>query len=370
MLIIALIIISIILLYTVLIIRYSVGWRNVDGVSENSFTPKVSVVIAMRNEEDEIARLLANLESLIYPKENLEIILINDHSDDDTLNLLRAADLDNLQVFDMPEHKFGKKNAISMGVDIARGDIILTTDADCSFDENWVRSMVSCFIDYNIKLVSGPVCFNKTKGIFQYFQSLEFASLVGSGAGAIGIKNPIFCNGANMAYRRQDFLDVNDSINNHIASGDDVFLLHSIKARYSDSIAFLKKQDAIVSTNSMENFLEFINQRKRWISKTNTYQDVASVYTAYLVFFTNLSFIFLFIMSFFSSHFFVFFGLFYFIKLIVDFSLLSPVLNFFGRKDLIKWIVIFELIYSFYIILIVILSLIKKFEWKGRMYKR
>ena len=370
MIITVLIILFILLLYIVLISRYSFGWRNIDSFSDTSFFPQVSLIIAMRNEEDQIFRLLRNLRFLTYPKDKLEIILINDHSTDDTLDILGNSDIDNLQILDMPENKNGKKDAISMGIDNARGEIILTTDADCSFDYNWVQIMVGSFVDNNIKMVAGPVCFIRQEGMLQHFQSLDFLSLVGSGAGAIGINNPIFCNGANMAYRKEVFLQINDFSNDQVASGDDVFLLHSIKARYLNSITFLKHKDAIVFTNSMQSIINLINQRKRWAAKTSAYKDNSSIYVSFLVFITNLSFVVLLLLSFSSLQFFKFFLLFYFAKCIVDYLLLYPVLNFFSRKDLIKWVFIFELIYSFYIILIVILSLINKFEWKGRMHKR
>ena len=364
------IIFLIILFYVILIIRYYFGWKNTDDISVKSFSPRVSIIIAMRNEENQIVRIIRNLKLLIYPQDKIEFILINDHSNDDTLKLLQSSKLDNLNILDMPKNKFGKKNAISLAVDIAKGEIILTTDADCSFDSNWVQSMASCFIDNNVKLVSGPVCFNKKKSIFHYFQSLDFASLVGSGAASIGAKDPIFCNGANMAFRKEVFLELNAFRNDHLVSGDDVFLLHSIKARYLNSIAFLKAKSAIVFTDSMDNFKELINQRKRWAAKASAYTDITSIYTAYLILFINLSFLFLFFSSFFSIKFFQFFMFFYCTKFIVDFFFLYPVLKFFDRKDLLKWVFIFEFFYSFYIILIVILSLIKKFEWKGRMHKR
>ena len=120
----------------------------------------------------------------------------------------------------------------------------------------------------------------------------------------------------------------------------------------------------------MDNFKELINQRKRWAAKASAYTDISSIYTAYLILFINLSFLFLFFSSFFSIKFFQFFVVFYCTKFIVDFFFLYPVLKFFDRKDLLKWVFIFEFFYSFYIILVVFLSLIKKFEWKGRIHKR
>ena len=364
------IIFLILVLYILLIISYTFGWHKIKEVSKSSILLKVSVLISIRNEENHIERLLNNLQSQIYPNDKIEFILVNDHSTDNTLSLLEKSSLQNLKVLNMPKNKFGKKNAIMMAVSIADGDIILASDADCSFSPNWVQTMVSYFINDNVKLVSGPVNFHKKKGGGQALQALEFISLIGSGAGAIGIQNAIFCNGANMAYRKDVFLQVNSFKRENVVSGDDVFLLHDIKAKYANSIFFAKDKNAIVMTESTKTIRQFVNQRKRWVAKASVYKDMDSIYSSYLVFLANLSFVFLFTILFFNFSFFQFFLLFYVIKFITDLFLLYPTLKFLSREDLVKWIFPFELFYSFYIILIVVLSFSKKFEWKGRMHKK
>jgi cellulose synthase/poly-beta-1,6-N-acetylglucosamine synthase-like glycosyltransferase len=218
--------------------------------------------------------------------------------------------------------------------------------------------------------VSGPVAYHKQKGIFLSLQALEFSSLIGSGAGAIGVNNAIFCNGANMAYRKEIFLEVNEFSIDTAVSGDDVFLLHSVKAKYPNAIAFAKEQSAIVITDAVQTVSGFINQRKRWTAKSSSYKDNASIYTSFLVLFTNLAFVFLFVMHFWDFEYFNLFILFYGVKFLVDLILLFPILKFFNRIDLVKWIFPFEIFYSFYIVLIVVLSFTKSFEWKGRVHSK
>ena len=358
------------LLYGFQILKYRIGWDKIKPVNRQEHTPKVSVVIAMRNEASEIIRLLAELKKQIYPTDKLEFILVNDHSTDATLELLQQSEMDNLKIVNMPDGEFGKKNAIKKAIALAEGEIILATDADCSFSSTWVQTMAFYFEDSSLKLVSGPVGFHKQKGVFQNLQALEFASLIGSGAGAIGIDSAIFCNGANMAYRKDIFLEVNNFESDTAASGDDVFLLHSVKEKYPKSIAFAKNEDAIVITERTQSIKTFINQRKRWAAKSSSYKDFASIYMSYLVLFVNLSIVFLFAMQFFSQQYFELFILFFIAKFIADLFLLYPVLRFFNRTDLIKWILPFELFYSFYIVLIVLLSFTKSFEWKGRIHKK
>jgi len=363
-------ILIILFLYSLLIIRYTLGWYKVKTITNKEFTPKVSIVITMRNEENEVERLLQNLQSQIYPTDKLELILVNDHSTDNTFNILNSSQLDNLQVINMPNGEFGKKNAIKKAVELASGDIILASDADCSFNPKWGQTMANYFADENIKMVSGPVAYHKQKGMFLSLQALEFSSLIGSGAGAIGVNNAIFCNGANMAYRKEVFLEVNEFSIDTAVSGDDVFLLHSVKAKYSNAIAFAKQENAIVTTDAVQTLNGFINQRKRWTAKSSGYKDFASIYASFLVLFTNLALVFLFVMNFVSIQYFELFLLFYALKFLVDLLLLTPVLKFFKRTDLIKWILPFEIFYSFYIVLIVILSFTKKFEWKGRTHSK
>ena len=363
-------ILIILFLYVLLILRYTLGWCKVKAITNKDFTPKVSIVIAMRNEENEVERLLQNLQSQIYPTDKLELILVNDHSTDNTLNILNSLQLDNFQVINMPNGEFGKKNAIKKAVELANGDIILASDADCSFNPKWVQTMANYFTDENIKLVSGPVAYHKQKGIFLSLQALEFSSLIGSGAGAIGVNNAIFCNGANMAYRKEIFLEVNEFSIDTAVSGDDVFLLHSVKAKYPNSIAFAKEKSAIVITDAVQTVSGFINQRKRWTAKSSGYKDNASIYTSFLVLFTNLAFVFLFAIPFWNIEYFNLFILFYGVKSLVDLILLFPILKFFNRTDLVKWILPFEIFYSFYVVLIVVLSFTKSFEWKGRVHSK
>ena len=364
------IVLFILFLYLLLILKYWVGWTKNKATGVSHFLPKVSVIIAMRNEQEKVLHLLSELSKQVYPIDKLEFILVNDHSTDSTLELLVDSSIDNLRIVNMPEGIFGKKSAIAFAMKEASGEIILASDADCSFSPLWVHTMVAYFANKNIKLVSGPVSYHKQKGVFLGLQTLEFISLIGSGAGAIGVKNSIFCNGANMAYRKDDFLELNNFENDNAESGDDVFLLHSVKEKYKDAIAFAKDENAIVLTSAVQSTKGFINQRKRWTAKTSGYKDFASLYASFLVLFTNLSLVFLFVGYLYSDVYFQLFLFFYTLKFMVDFLLLHQVLSFFKRKDLLKWILPFELFYAFYIVLIVILSFTKSFEWKGRIHKK
>ena len=359
-----------IVLYSIKIFRYYIGWKKLFRSTDLNFTPNVSVVIALRNEEKEINNLLSSLKEQDYPSDLIQFILVNDHSTDNTSKLLLAEKLDNFKIVDMAEGEFGKKQAIAKGIRLAEGDIIITSDADCTFNNRWIRTMVSYFHDEGINLVAGPVRLDNRSGIFHVFQNLEFFSLIGSGAGAIGQGNAIFCNAANMAYRKNIFLELDIFSDDKIISGDDVFLLHSIKRISPQGILFAKQNPAIVETKGVENLREFINQRKRWTAKSIHYKDFDALYTSFLIFFTNLLGVILVILSIIDINFLFYTVVYFLIKFIIDLLFLIPVIKFFKRQELIRWILPFQIIYALYVVLIVVLSFTNNFEWKGRKHTR
>ena len=360
----------ILVLYGSLIFSYLVGWNNTAAYYSKQYSLSVSVIVAMKDEAKNIKNLYKNLILQSYPKEKIEIIFVNDHSKDNTLELLKEIEGNNIHCLNMPENSYGKKKSIKKAAELASGDIIIVTDADCTFSYDWIRTMIDCFGNDKIKLVSGPVTYKKKRGLFNSFQSLEFLSLVGSGAGSIGSGNSIFCNGANMAYRKDIFLELNTYDDDNAASGDDVFLLHQIKKHYPKGIIFIKDPRAIVSTIGSETYYEFYNQRKRWASKSTSYRDMATIYVSLLVFLTNFLMLFLFLLCLYDLSMMFWFGIFICCKFIIDLIFLIPVLRFFGRNDLVKFIFPFELFYSFYIVFIVVLSFVRPFNWKGRVYSK
>jgi glycosyltransferase involved in cell wall biosynthesis len=123
----------------------------------------ISVLVAARNEALNLPYLLRDLAKQRYPKALLEVIIINDHSTDDTVfqieNLRNELDFPvhiiHLEEFDVR----GKKNAIKIGVRKAQGELIVCTDADCRVGEFWVLGMQQLYKGQNAKLISGGVTF-------------------------------------------------------------------------------------------------------------------------------------------------------------------------------------------------------------------
>ena len=360
-----------VLWYFSVFLFYRIAWNKIPSATNQNDKDFVSVIVACRNEQDNIANIIQKVKMQNFDKDRFELIAVNDHSTDATLQILEkeVSIWDKLKVVCLNEGEVGKKSALEKGISFAKGDIILCTDADCSVGRNWIATIVNYFADEKIKMVSAPVLFENKKGIFQQLQSLEFLSLIGSGAAAIARGKSIFCNGANLAYRKSVFLELN-AFDNNTVSGDDVFLMHHIKQKYASGIAFAKEKEAIVKTSSQPNIKAFINQRKRWAAKSSSYKDFDTIAISILVFLMNISIAALFVLSLFDMQWLEVFLTLFLVKYITDYLFLLPVLKFFRKRNLAFWILPFEIFYCFYIVLIVILSFTKSFQWKGRTHNK
>ena len=245
----------------------------------------------------------------------------------------------------------GKKAALESGIEQASGDLIVTTDADCSYSDKWLHALVEYFETYNPSLVIGPVVFEKGNSWFQKFQQLEFASLVGSGAGAAGIDHAIMCNGANLAFKKSEYEKLEDPFNRNLISGDDVFLLHNFK-QLNASIDFIKSKDSIVQTKAVTGLKEFTAQRTRWTAKSTGYQDGDTLFVAIIVLVIN-AILFLSALLLVKSVLFWKPLIFLFVvKTLVDTLFFYRISGFFGIKQLLKWIPLFQFVYLIYVPLI------------------
>ena len=220
----------ILLLYSVVFIVFRFSWKNLKQ-NFSSVDVSTSIIIAVRNEEENILNLLKDISAQNYPKRNIETIFIDDGSSDKTVQILKEnKSRFDFKLYQLSDGKKGKKQAIQEGVKYAHGNILLFLDADCRLNKNWAIEMVSIFNDKSVSMVSGPVMFIENN-ILDKIQNLEFLSLIGTGAASIGLQRPLFCNGANLAIRKTVFEKNKNKIRNEISSGDDVFLLHSVKKK-------------------------------------------------------------------------------------------------------------------------------------------
>ncbi len=330
-------------------------------------------MVPARNEEENIAVCLDSLVRQNYPQNKLQIIVIDDDSEDETAQIVRGyfEKFPYVQLIHLekcPPNISPKKRALQAGIESAESEIIFTTDADCWVDSNWVKKMVTYF-EKDVGMVAGYVSYDAKSEttLFQKMQSLEFLGITSAGIGSIGAGDPIIANGANLAFRRRTFFDAGGYKNeNKIISGDDDLLMQKIDRTTSWQIAASTDTDTFVKTKPMTNLTNFIDQRIRWASKGLVYKKysliffLVSVYLFYLLLFISLPFA-LWFPLYFPYPLYAFA-----IKLFVDFFLILKGTSLVRRKDLRKYFLITEMLQLPYIIYVGFAGIMGTFSWKGR----
>jgi cellulose synthase/poly-beta-1,6-N-acetylglucosamine synthase-like glycosyltransferase len=341
-----------------------------EKISVSAESTMLSVLIAIRNEAGKIELLLKDLEDQSYYKDKFELLIMDDHSEDASFQIVKDFMEKNtlqLQIIKMEEGVNGKKNAISEGVKRAKGTLIVTTDGDCRVGPDWLSSIENFYREKKMKMITGGVCFAKGNTWREQIMELEFASLVGSGAASLEMGYPSMCNGANLAYEKEVFLEVGGYSNsNHIASGDDEFLMHKIFRRYPGYVSFLKNKDAIVETRAPESWKLFFEQRKRWASKWENYTYTHVKLLALLIFGSNLALVLNFMLAPMESYPLRLFLILLTFKFMLEFLFLRSVLVYFGRKLQIGVFVLTEIFYPFYVVLFALIGRRGKYKWKDR----
>jgi len=346
------------------------GWRralqHISSIKAHENDHFISILIPVRNEETTIASLLQNLKLQSYS--SYEVIIIDDHSDDNTFNIVKGCVSDD-RIKVLCSEGNGKKHALATGIAAASGSIIVTTDADCIADVNWLKIINRAFQDEKIKLVFGGVRIKEDGTLFSSLQQLEFGSLIGSGAATLVLGFPTMCNGANLAFRKKNFNEAGGYADHiHIPSGDDEFLLRKVASMYPEGIYFLNDKASVVTTNATETIRDFLYQRIRWAGKWKYNQSWSSKLLAVFIFLFQLGSIaaFILIAAGFAN---AFLTLLWIFKILLELLFLKQVNNFLGNKW--KWLnfILLQLIYPVYVVCIGLISNFKSFEWKGRKLK-
>ena len=331
------------ILYLILIFSFNLGWIRIKTYRKGQVDPSslyISLIIAAKNEETNILKLINSLSNQSLSKSAYEIILVNDHSSDNTLQVATSfsQEIPNLKVLTLPNNKRGKKQALKFGVQTSKGELIVTTDADCTHSKFWLETLASFHLKFKPKLIIAPVLMQSSNP-FEKMQALDFFSLMTSGAGASGIKKSIMCNGANLAFEKNSYLEFDDPFNDKYRSGDDIFLLLNIKRHYRDKILFLKSTEAIAFTPPAKTFKELLNQRIRWTSKSGGYKDSEIITTSLLVLLINFSLLFNLFFAIFSIEFRLVFFIQFITKSAIDFVFLSNTSHYFRLKKLLWYFI-------------------------------
>ena len=337
----------------------------------NSRRPFISVIVAARNEDKNIRECLSHLLNQNYPAEKYEVIVIDDRSEDTTVEIIKSVNnrrLKFIQITDVISTIAPKKRAIDSGIRSASGEIIVTTDADCFPGQDWLTTLVGYF-DEAVGLVAGYNPYKiKAGNLFQEMMALDYFAMAAVAAAFANIGYPISCTGGNLAYRNSVFDEISGFTKfSTQVSGDDDLFLEQVREKTNWKIIYANNPESFVYTLPPANLREFIQQRIRYASKGRLYKRNVTVVLLF-VYLLNLMFCAGFFISIFSPQSFIYSATAFTVKSASEFIFLkrSSVL-FHYRLSIFKFILT-ALIHPLYISLIGFAGQVIGFEWKGKKY--
>ncbi len=369
------------IIYAVLIDYYRRAWNQMPEFESNDSIPAtyISIIVAVRNEEKNVDALLESLSQQSYSKDLFQVIIIDDYSEDETWNKLTQFNPRGLNTLftRLSDHtnegeiiQSHKKKAIETGIKLAKGTLIVTTDADCLFPVDWLITIARFYEKNNATFIAAPVRITATSSLLSVFQTLDFLTLQGITGASVFKRIHSMCNGANLAYEKAAFMEVGGFKGiDDIPSGDDMLLMHKIYRKYPENVFYLKSSAAIVSTAAMSSWKQFFHQRIRWASKSGSYDDKRIVGVLLLVYVLNFCFLILGIAAFFSPTWLFFFILLLVAKVLIEFPFVHTVAAFFRQQFLLKYFLLLQPLHIAYTIIAGWLGRFGSFEWKGRRIK-
>ena len=380
--------------------------------------PTLTVVVPARNEEATIGACVDSILASDYPAERLEVIVVDDDSQDATADVVLAriaalaetvdrwtggpvdrrmqersgaspavalplpaprSLLPSLRLVRIPENRrrerAHKKAAIEKAVGHATGEVVLTTDADCTVPPGWARAMAGAFDGPETAFVSGPVAYDvgPRPGVFVLVQAMDFFGLMACGAGGIGSGQPNLANGASVAYRRETFAALGGfSGVDHVTSGDDELLMQKVAYQTPLDVRFCADPGAVVTTAPVRTLHAFVHQRRRWASKGALYParlqrmllGIGLFFVALVASVVALPFV---------PGLLPYVGAAFALKAVADLAVLVPAARRFGQRRLLWAYPLHLVLHAPYSLLVAALGLSGSrtgFEWKGRTVDR
>jgi cellulose synthase/poly-beta-1,6-N-acetylglucosamine synthase-like glycosyltransferase len=355
--------------YSLLVLYYWYNWKDIPAFIPPVINPQTrfSVIIPARNEAENIGPLLQALKAQTYPAHLFEIIVIDDHSTDDTAGIVKSFPGVKLISLSADMINSYKKKAIETGIAAATGEWIVTTDADCLPPVAWLQTLAAFAEEKQAVFIAAPVLMQHNLSPFQLFQSMDFMILQAITGAVVHKKQLTMCNGANIAYSKKVFEEVNGfSGIDGIASGDDMLLMYKIWERYPDNVFYLRSKNAIVTTRPESTWKSFFNQRVRWASKARKYEDTRFFPVLLLVYLFNLSFLALLLAGFWYTSYWYWLLIFWGAKTVAEWPLFWSAARFFNTTSTAKWFFFFQPLHILYTIISGLLGQAGQYEWKGR----
>ncbi len=371
-----LIAVCITLIYLCLIGSLIYGFGNIKDFFLQDLKPKTkfSVVIPFRNEARNLPALLESIVKLNYLNELFEIIFVDDDSLDASVDIINQMtshfpQMDIRLIKNARNTSSPKKDAITTAISLAKYDWIVTTDADCLLPKFWLDSFDEYIQQQNPEFIVAPVTYSKMATFLDHFQLLDMLSLQGSTIGGFGVGKPFLCNGANLAYTKQLFKNVNGfQGNSDIGSGDDIFMLEKAVKNKMTRVGYLKCEQTIVITLSQPSVDALISQRVRWAAKASGYQNLFAKLVGIIVFLMNGGLLVFGLMTFIGIIKINIFIYLLVIKFGVDLLLIYKTATFMNEKEVLKTYLFAFFLYPFFSVYVVFVSVFKGYKWKGRDY--
>lgn len=369
-------------LYLILIGSFAIGFDKVTLFKIESVPAKTkfSIVIPFRNEAENLPALLKSIRSLEYPKELFEVLFVDDASEDDSVEIIEnfikerlfdCAQGDIRVILNERKTNSPKKDAISTAIEQAKHEWIITTDADCLAPKYWLDSFDEYIQKNDVNCIAAPVTYIIKNSFLDRFQLLDMLSLQGATIGGFGINKPFLCNGANFAYTKALFNELNGfDGNTHTASGDDIFILEKAAKKHPKQLHYLKCELATVFTKTQPTWNALLSQRVRWAAKTSAYNNWLGKFTGLVVLLMNaliIALLTLTIIDAFNLKVFIYLVI---IKFNIDFFIIYKSALFFNQKGVLKSFIISFIYYPFFSVYVAFISMFSSYKWKGRVFKK
>ena len=345
-------------------------------------TGTITELSAARNEAHNIVHCLDSILAQSYPKHLFEVIVVDDYSEDATAEIVKRYAAQNIKLITLQDHVTSplnsyKKKAIEIAMAQATGTLVVTTDADCYLPARWLETIAVFYEEKKPAFIAGPVTIDCGWKFIEIFQSLDFMTLQGITAAVVHKKQMTMCNGANMAYEREAFYAAGGFAGiDNIASGDDMLLMHKIYKLYPERVMFLKSKEAIVKTMPVRTVKEFFQQRIRWASKADKYDDKRILPVLVLVYIFNCLMLALPLIAVFNNAQYSIFNaqcsifklwlLLLILKIAAELFFLFPVATFFGKKNMLCFFPLMQPFHIMYTVIAGWLGKFGKYTWKER----
>ncbi len=363
--------------YALLMLAYRKGWASKqDFVLPQHYQPStfISIIIPARNEERNIGACIDSILAQKYPAHLFEVIVVDDHSEDNTAGIVHEYAGRNVIRISLAEYINAdskmvayKKAALAAGIAQSNGTLVVTTDADCTAPNLWLAHIAAIYEQEMPVMVVAPVIYTANHSLVQIFQLIDFMSMQGITAAAHALKLGNMSNGANLAFSKVAYEQVRGYEGvDHLASGDDLLLMMKLSRLPNAHISYLRSQKAIMATAPQPDWRSFMQQRIRWASKSGKYNDTRLTAILLLVYLFNLSFLVVAIAAIFNPVLFYFLAGMLAIKIIAEIIFLKPVARFFGDEWVMRYFPALQPMHIAYIISAGFLGLIGNYKWKGR----